>query len=111
MSDVVVAHAPEEHPRFTILRSDTLLGPCQALGEEVGFDPTLLRIGLCAMLFWNPAIVIGGYVGAAAFLALIDWLFPRRRDAAEQVPAQIAAVDAPAAPADRDHRQPELIAA
>jgi phage shock protein C len=44
-------------------RSDTMLGVCQGLGEDLGFSPNLLRITLAVMVLWNPTVAIGLYFG------------------------------------------------
>ena len=38
-----------------ILRNDTILGVCEAIGQDFGFNPTWLRIAFCLPVFWNPA--------------------------------------------------------
>lgn len=105
----------EQTPRFYAMRHDTLLGPCQALGDELGFNPTLLRIALCASLFWSPAIVVGAYAAAAVFVALVDWLFPKPQPqvavrATEQPLIAQPAAESAAVEQDRE-REPELVAA
>jgi phage shock protein PspC (stress-responsive transcriptional regulator) len=43
-------------------RDHTLLGVCEALGEDFGFNPLFLRIPLAVLLLWNPTAVVGAYV-------------------------------------------------
>lgn len=71
-----------------LTRSDTLLGVCQALGDDFGFNPLLLRIGFAVLLLWSPAIVIGAYLGAGIVVAVSRLLFPHPRTAAVQVPTE-----------------------
>jgi|ERR1051325_3536973 phage shock protein PspC (stress-responsive transcriptional regulator) len=75
-----------------IARDDTLLGVCQALGEDFGFNPLLLRVPLAALLLWNPVAVISTYLGAGAIVLLSRLLAPNPRAAR---PAEAAAEVAP----------------
>lgn len=60
-------------------RDDTFFGVCQALGEDFGFPPNLLRVAMAVALFWNPVAVIAFYVGAGLVVALTRWLVPNPR--------------------------------
>jgi phage shock protein PspC (stress-responsive transcriptional regulator) len=84
-------------------RNDTLLGVCQSLGDDLGFNPIYLRILFGASLIWNPLAVIALYFGLAVVIALANALFPSPRVDVdeEEVVAQPAAraetrVEAPA---------------
>ena len=72
-----------------IARDDTLLGVCQALGEDLGFNPNYLRVTFAVLLLWNPAVVFGAYAAAGAVVLLSRWLAPNPRTA----PAQPVAVE------------------
>ena len=61
---------------FPLARDDTLLGVCQALGDDFGFNPFYLRLALGVALIWNPVAVIGGYAAAALVVAVTRLLFP-----------------------------------
>jgi phage shock protein C len=54
----------------TLFREDTMLGVCEALGQDFGFNPIFLRIGLGVSLLWNPVAVIGVYLGLGVIVAL-----------------------------------------
>jgi phage shock protein PspC (stress-responsive transcriptional regulator) len=88
-------------------RKDTLLGVCEALGEDFRFHPNILRVALAVVLLVNPLMVIGGYAAAGVVVALVRWIFPN------PVPAEAAAGSAeparlePAA-ARQEERQAEL---
>ena len=58
------------------LRDDTILGVCEALGEDFRFNPIWLRAALAAGLLWNPAAIVGIYLGLAAIVAISRLLFP-----------------------------------
>jgi phage shock protein C len=79
-----------------IARDHTLLGVCEALGEDFGFNPVFLRVPLAALLLLNPAAVIGTYLALGVLVLLTRWISPNPRPAAEARPA-LAAEPAPAA--------------
>ena len=61
------------------LRNDTILGVCEAIGEDFGFNPNFLRIPLAAMVIWSPLAAISIYFGLGVLVAASRWLFPDRR--------------------------------
>jgi phage shock protein C len=61
------------------LRDDTLLGVCEALGEDLHFNPLWLRIALAGLLLWNPVAVVSFYLAAGILVAVSRWLYPRPR--------------------------------
>jgi phage shock protein C len=79
-------------------RNDTMLGVCQSLGEDLGFNPNYLRVLFGALLIWNPMAVIAIYFGLAVIIALSHLVFPSRLRAADTVTAEQAAVPATPAP-------------
>ena len=72
------------------LRSHTILGVCEAIGEDFGFNPTYLRVPLAAIVLWNPLIAIGAYLALGVVVLASRLLFPKPR--AQQVvePEQVA---------------------
>lgn len=84
------AHEPEPALPF---RSDTILGVCEGIGQDLGFNPLYLRLAFAGLFYFNPVVVIGSYVALGAGLALARWLYP--------VPAALVVQTAadPAAPA------------
>ena len=68
-------------------RSDTLLGACEGLGEDFGFNPQYLRVALAALLFWSPLASVGAYALIAAAVLLSRWLFPNPQPASHQLDA------------------------
>jgi phage shock protein PspC (stress-responsive transcriptional regulator) len=64
------------------LRADTILGVCEAVGQDLGFNPNFLRIPFAALILWNPPVIIGSYLGLGAVVALSRWLFPAAKPAA-----------------------------
>ena len=64
------------------LRGDTLLGVCEAVGQDLGFHANWLRIPFAALLLWNPVIVIAAYLGLGCVVAMARWFFPAGRSKA-----------------------------
>jgi phage shock protein C len=44
------------------LRSHTILGVCEAIGEDFGFNPVLLRVPFGATVLWSPMWAIVAYL-------------------------------------------------
>lgn len=67
------------------LRSHTILGVCEAIGEDFGFNPVLLRIPFAASVLWSPTMAIGAYFALGAVVLLSRLLFPQPK--ADEAPA------------------------
>ena len=81
------------------LRSHTILGVCEALGEDFGFNPIFLRIPLAASVIWNPLIAIGTYFALGAVVLASRLIFPKAKaSTVAETPAVI-------------HEEPELLKA
>ncbi len=59
------------------LRNHTIFGVCEAIGEDFGFNPVLLRVPLAASVLWSPLIAIGAYFVLGAVVLLSRLLFPQ----------------------------------
>jgi phage shock protein C len=59
------------------MRSHTILGVCEAIGEDFGFNPTFLRIPFAASMLLSPSW------GIATYLVVFGsrLLFPRSKSA------------------------------
>jgi phage shock protein C len=57
-------------------RDDTLFGVCQGLGEDLGFNPNMLRVPFVVLLLWSPLAVLAAYLGLGALVAAVRWLSP-----------------------------------
>ena len=70
-------------------RGDTILGVCEALGQDLGINANWLRVPFAALLLWNAEVVVACYLGLGVVVALSRWLFPveRRGVAASKVPS------------------------
>jgi phage shock protein PspC (stress-responsive transcriptional regulator) len=72
------------------LRSHTILGVCEAVGEDFGFNPVLLRIPFAASVIYSPMLAVGAYLGLGLIVLASRLLFPRAKPAeavTEQAPA------------------------
>ena len=59
------------------LRSHTILGVCEAIGEDFGFNPVLLRIPFAASVLISPTMAIGAYLALALVILASRKLFPK----------------------------------
>lgn len=76
------------------MRNDTLLGVCEALGHDLGFNPNFLRVPLGAGIIFAPALMVGIYLALGAIVFVSRTFFP---DRVEQVAATQAAAPVPIA--------------
>ena len=67
------------------LRSHTILGVCEAIGEDFGFNPVLLRIPFAASVIYSPLLAIGTYFALGVVVLASRWLFPKTDVTSEQV--------------------------
>jgi phage shock protein C len=77
-----------------LLRNDTILGVCEAIGQDFGFNPNWLRVAFCAPIFWNPALVVGAYLALGAVVAATRFLSPDRTAATPTAAPRLAEVEA-----------------
>jgi phage shock protein C len=66
-------------PSNPFTREDTFFGVCQALGEDFGFNPMLLRIALGVGLLFSPLLTLGGYAAAGVVVLMSRLLAPNPR--------------------------------
>ena len=59
------------------LRSHTILGVCEAIGEDFGFNPVFLRIPFAASVIYSPMLAIGIYFALGAVVLASRLLFPK----------------------------------
>ena len=91
-----------------INRNDTILGVCEAIGQDFGFNPNWLRLAFCAPIYWNPALVVGVYLGLGLLVAASRYFYP---DRTVEVHSNAAAVPAQPAAATAKAEERELVAA
>jgi phage shock protein C len=63
------------------MRSHTILGVCEAIGEDFGFNPTLLRVPLAATVLWSPMWAIVAYLVLGVVVLASRLLFPKPKAA------------------------------
>lgn len=61
-----------------VMRNDTILGVCEAIGQDFGFNPNWLRLAFCAPIYWNPGLVLSVYLGLGLIVAGTRYFFPDR---------------------------------
>jgi phage shock protein PspC (stress-responsive transcriptional regulator) len=61
------------------LRSYTILGVCQAIGEDFGFNPVLLRVPFAATVLISPLWAIVAYFVLGAVVLASRLLFPKAK--------------------------------
>ena len=69
----------QDYQPSVLARDDTFFGVCEALGEDLRFNPLFLRVGFALLLFFSPVAAIGGYAAAGIVVALSRWLVPSPR--------------------------------
>jgi phage shock protein PspC (stress-responsive transcriptional regulator) len=66
------------------LRNDTILGVCEAIGQDFGFNANWLRLAFIAPLFFAPYAAVGAYFGLGIIVAAARYFAPNK-PASEQV--------------------------
>jgi len=72
----------QENPVALPMRPHTILGVCEAIGEDFGFNPVLLRIPFAAGVLWSPSLTLAAYLGVGVLVLASRLLFPRTKAAA-----------------------------
>ena len=76
------------------LRSHTILGVCEAIGEDFGFNPLFLRVPFAATVLWSPLYAILAYFAVGAVVLASRLLAPKAKVTDVE---NAASVDQPAA--------------
>jgi phage shock protein C len=63
------------------MRPHTILGVCEAIGEDFGFSPVLLRVPFAASVLWSPTITLATYFALGAVVLASRLLFPKAKQA------------------------------
>jgi phage shock protein PspC (stress-responsive transcriptional regulator) len=66
------------------LRSHTILGVCEAIGEDFGFNPVLLRVPFAASVLYSPLLAIGAYFAFGVVVFASRLLFPKQASAEDK---------------------------
>ncbi|WP_240325534.1 PspC domain-containing protein [Sphingomonas mesophila] len=67
----------DTNPTPLPLRNDTILGVCEAIGQDFGFNPLWLRLAFIAPLFFQPVWTVAAYLLLGAVVALSRYFAPR----------------------------------
>jgi phage shock protein C len=73
--------SPQDNQVALPFRSHTILGVCEAIGEDFGFNPILLRVPFAATVLWSPLYAIAAYFALGAVVLASRLLFPRKSEA------------------------------
>lgn len=86
MSNLTASHKEQIMTNQTPLplRHDTILGVCEAVGQDFGFNPTWLRLAFIAPIFFAPALTVGAYLGLGVIVGATHLLL-KDKPASEQV--------------------------
>jgi phage shock protein PspC (stress-responsive transcriptional regulator) len=76
------------------LRNDTILGVCEAIGRDFGFNPLWLRLALIVPLFFAPSLTIAAYLGLGLLVGLVNWFAPDKPASEQIVDAKATRVEA-----------------
>src|SRR4051812_16481560 len=63
------------------LQSHTIFGVCEAIGEDFGFNPVLLRVPFAATVLWSPLWAIVAYLALGLVVLGSRILFPKPKSA------------------------------
>ena len=78
MQDANTVHEQTQETRPNlVLRHDTILGVCEGIGEDFGFNPNFLRVPLAAGVLWNPLAIFGIYLALGVALFVSRWIYPK----------------------------------
>jgi len=80
------------------LRSHTILGVCEAIGEDFGFNPTFLRIPFAASVLYSPLWAVVAYFALGAVVLASRLLFPKAK-------SEVAVADAVGASPSNEQRE------
>src|SRR5947199_261731 len=77
----------QQNPVALPLKAHTILGVCEGIGEDFGFNPVLLRVPFAAAVLWSPTITLAVYFVLGAVVLASRLLFPRTKSVAAQTVA------------------------
>lgn len=79
--------APENQVALP-LRSHTILGVCEAIGEDFGFNPVFLRIPFAASVIYSPKLAIIAYLTLGLAVLASRFFFPKPQIKAGSIEVQ-----------------------
>jgi phage shock protein C len=72
------------------LRPHTIFGACEAIGEDFGFNPMLLRVPFAATVLFSPLWAIVAYLALSVVVLGSRMLFPKAKAAHVEAGAEPA---------------------
>jgi phage shock protein PspC (stress-responsive transcriptional regulator) len=94
MQSAVALTTDQDRQPALPLRSHTIFGVCEGIGEDFGFNPVFLRIPLATAVIWNPLIAFGTYFALGLVVLTSRLIFPDRRTTVADASAQPVAAQA-----------------
>ena len=76
------------------LRNDTILGTCQAIGDDFGFNANWLRVPLAASLLASPTGAIALYLGVSVVVLISRLAFRSRAVSVAAITIEPVAIEA-----------------
>ena len=70
-------------------RHDTFFGVCEGLGQDLGFNPNILRVLFAMALLVSPKLVLLTYLGLGVLVFATRWFFPSRGNRAQSAQAEV----------------------
>jgi phage shock protein PspC (stress-responsive transcriptional regulator) len=93
------------------MRDHTILGVCEGLGEDFGFNPIYLRVAFAVPLIINPLATLGVYAALGVVVMLSRLLVREPRPAFAKAPAgEPAMVAEHAAPTADNEDEAQMVA-
>ena len=94
----------QENQSALPLRAHTILGVCEGIGEDFGFNPTWLRIPLAASVLFSPTMAVAAYLALGLVVLASRLVFPKAKAAA----ALDVELESQAVPANDPAKQAEM---
>jgi len=70
------------------LRSHTIFGVCEGIGEDFGFNPVFLRIPFAAIVLYSPLVAVGAYLALGLVVLASRLLAPAPKPVQVDSPAE-----------------------
>lgn len=70
---------PNTNTNILVGRNDTILGVCEAIGRDFGFNPIWLRLAFIAPLFFAPSLTIAAYFGLGLLVGAVNYFSPDKQ--------------------------------
>lgn len=67
------------------LRSHTILGVCEGIGEDFGFNPVFLRVPFAMIVLYSPMVAVAAYLALGLVVLASRMLFPKTKAVAAEI--------------------------